>query len=321
MPKITVFVPVYDVEKYIQRCLESIHNQTFQDFEIVVVNDGSPDNSEKVVLDYQKTEKRIRYFYQENQGLGEARNHGIREAKGEFICFIDSDDFIEPDYLELLYHAIEKENADVSYAGMQKVNKNGNIIETFSQTEEELWSFEQPSACNKLYRTSLFSAYNIWFPDHLLYEDLATIPKILMVSKKTVRVDKCLYNYFVNEESITQTYNKRVLEMKKVLNILQTFYLENNLKQYQKNIEYVHLYAGIINTSFRMIVSGLFSKQDILAFVKEIEKIYPNCYKNEMAKKRFPLKYRVICILIRYRFINIYRCLVLARKKAKNGSR
>lgn len=319
MPEITVFVPAYNVEHFIERCLDSIVAQTYQNFEIVVVNDGSPDNSETVIKTYQKKEPRLRYFYQENQGLGEARNHGIREAKGKFICFIDSDDFIEPTYLEELYGAIKREKADIAYCGMQRVTKDHKVVESIYQTEEELWSFEQPSACNKLYRTELFRKFDIRFPIRTLYEDLATIPKLLMVSSKNVRVESCLYNYFVNEESITQTYNERVLEMKRVLKSLEDFILEHELDQYKINLEYVHLYAGIINTSFRMIVSNLFSNKEIVSFIQEIEEKYPNCYQNEMAKVRFPLKYRFICFLIRHRFITLYRMMVNARRKIQHG--
>lgn len=319
MPKITVFVPAYNVEDYIERCLDSIVNQTMQDFEIIVVNDGSPDHSEEVILNYQKKEPRLRYFYQENQGLGEARNKGIREAKGKYICFIDSDDYIEPTYLEDLYDAILKEKAEIAYCGMRRVTKENKILEEFMQSEDELWSFEQPSACNKLYKTSLFSDYHIYFPAKTLYEDLGTIPKLLMVSKKNVQVPKILYNYFVNEGSITQTYNKRVLEMRKILKSLDDFVVEQKLDQYFVNLEYVNLYAGIINTSFRMIVSGLFTNQEIKEVVREFEAKYPHCYENEIAKRRFPLKYRVICFLVRHRLFHTYRLFVTVRRKFSHG--
>ncbi len=319
MPKITVVVPVYNVEAYIERCLDSIVSQTMSDFEIVVVNDGSPDHSEEIVLNYQKKEKRIRYFYQENMGLGAARNKGILEAKGEFICFIDSDDYIEPDYLACLYQVITHEKADIAYCGMRQVDDQKNILGVNPQTEEELWSFEQPSACNKLYRLSLFKDYQITFPVKLYYEDLATIPKLLMVSKKNVRVDKYLYNYYFNEGSITKSYGKRVVEMKKVLQILEDFVKANHLEAYHENMEYVYLYAGVINTSFRMIMARCFSKKEIVEMIRHFESVYPHCYQNQMAKKRFPLKYKVIAFLIRHRMITVYRWMVLLRGKVQHG--
>ncbi len=319
MPKITVVVPVYNVENYIERCLDSIVRQTMQDFEIVIVNDGSPDRSEEIIFDYQKKEKRIRYFYQENMGLGAARNKGILEAHGEFICFIDSDDYIEPDYLKTLYEALMQNDGDIAYCGMQQVNDQKEILGVNPQTEEELWSFEQPSACNKLYRVSLFRDYEISFPVQLYYEDLATIPKLLMVSKKNVRVDSYLYNYYFNEGSITKSYTPRVVEMKKVLEILEDFVKSQHLQQYEENMEYVHLYAGVINTSFRMILARCFSKKEIVSMIEHFESVYPHCYQNKIAKKRFPLKYKVIAFFIHHRMITIYRWMVLLRSQVQHG--
>ena len=105
---ISIIVPIYNVEKYLRQCLDSIQNQTYQNFECLLINDGSPDNSADICREYVEKDSRFRYFEKENGGLSDARNHGIRQSKGSYLTFVDSDDWLENDALQLLYGALEK---------------------------------------------------------------------------------------------------------------------------------------------------------------------------------------------------------------------
>ena len=120
-----MIIPVYNVEQYLPRCLDSIIGQTFSDLEIVCVNDGSPDNSDKILLEYAKKDPRIKIITQENGGLSAARNTGLKNISGEYVSFIDSDDWIDSDYYEQLLKLVEENDADIAMAGMRIANANG----------------------------------------------------------------------------------------------------------------------------------------------------------------------------------------------------
>ena len=111
---ISVIVPIYNVEKYLRQCLDSIQNQTYQNFECLLINDGSPDNSADICREYVEKDSRFKYFEKENGGLSDARNYGIRQSKGSYLTFVDSDDWLEHDALDRLYGALRKGNADIS---------------------------------------------------------------------------------------------------------------------------------------------------------------------------------------------------------------
>ena len=112
MSKVSIIVPCYNAQDYIKNCIDSIKNQTYQDFEVLMIDDGSKDNTKKIIQKEIKDDQRFSYFYKKNGGLSDARNYGLTRAKGEYVCFIDSDDYISQDYVELLYYSIQKNNSD-----------------------------------------------------------------------------------------------------------------------------------------------------------------------------------------------------------------
>ena len=126
---ISVIVPVYNVEQYLLRCLESIARQTFKDFEVILVDDGSTDQSGQICDKFCQTNHNFKCIHQENQGLSEARNKGLYYAKGDYFCFIDSDDYVHPRMLEVLFHATNKTNSDISMVGIQETNGMLNFRE------------------------------------------------------------------------------------------------------------------------------------------------------------------------------------------------
>lgn len=218
MPKISIIVPIYNVEEYLSTCINSILNQTFKDFELILVNDGSTDNSLEICKYYKDIDDRICIIDKKNGGLSSARNAGLDIAKGEYIGFVDSDDYIHPQMYEILYRYIRKEKADISLCDFKKVNgydnyklqkyteNNLNIkIKSYSniQASEELFRENAITfivAWNKLYRRELFD--NNRYKLGKRYEDEFIIHKLLYESKKVVYSPIELYFYLKRDNSI-----------------------------------------------------------------------------------------------------------------------
>ncbi|HCT9613067.1 TPA: glycosyltransferase family 2 protein, partial [Enterococcus faecalis] len=195
MKLVSVVIPVYNVEKYVEKCLDSVINQTYQNLEIIIVNDGSTDNSLSVCQKKKLSDSRIKLINKENGGLSSARNAGIECAQGEFICFIDSDDWIELDYIEVLLNGMENTNVDISVIQMIKVKDFNKIaFQSESQTKWDIFERETAmrelfssnligySANNKLYRISLFKS--IRYPEGMLMEDKGTTYRLIDSSTK-----------------------------------------------------------------------------------------------------------------------------------------
>ncbi|HDT8136026.1 TPA: glycosyltransferase family 2 protein, partial [Enterococcus faecalis] len=195
MKLVSVVIPVYNVEKYVEKCLDSVINQTYQNLEIIIVNDGSTDNSLSVCQKKKLSDSRIKLINKENGGLSSARNAGIECAQGEFICFIDSDDWIELDYIEVLLNGMENTNVDISVIQMIKVKDFNKIaFQSESQTKWDIFERETAmrelfssnligySANNKLYRISLFKS--IRYPEGMLMGDKGTTYRLIDSSTK-----------------------------------------------------------------------------------------------------------------------------------------
>lgn len=213
---ISVIIPIYRVENYLEKCIESVRNQTYRDMEIILVDDGSPDGCGAICDRYRNLDGRIKVLHKENGGLSDARNKGIDMATGEYILFVDSDDFIHPQMLEILYHAIQETGADISVCGFKEVGEKDEVIPESIAIEEELEIFENQEvmnqlqhknlitvvAWNKLYKREIF-ADDIRYPKGRLHEDEFLIHQVLHRCKRTVYVERELYYYVRREDSIT----------------------------------------------------------------------------------------------------------------------
>ena len=271
MPKISIIVPIYNVEKYLTNCIDSILNQTFKDFELILVNDGSTDNSLEICKHYKDIDDRICIIDKKNGGASSARNAGLDIAKGEYIGFVDSDDYIHPQMYELLYNQIIKNKADISMCEFKRVsqfNKKelsdkvilNQEVEILNNKEavvklEEYGSVTYVVAWNKLYKKSLFN--NIKFKEGIIHEDEYIIHRLLYQVNKLVYIKKELYFYLQREGSI----------MDKKLNINSIDYLissvdsllaysdkirffdEKNLINLKEKYEYVYLSKILKNYS------------------------------------------------------------------------
>ncbi|MDT2638331.1 glycosyltransferase family 2 protein [Enterococcus dongliensis] len=218
MCEISIIVPVYNVEKYLKKCVDSILNQTFKDFELILVDDGSPDSSGAICDQYAEKDSRVKVIHKKNGGLSDARNAGIEVAKGKYLGFIDSDDYIAEDMYELLHNNIVRENADLSICGIYDVYqerqaiKKERIKRTVTSLEAMVLIFEGNNisvhAVNKLYKRKVFSG--IRYPMGKYHEDSFIIVEILDKCK-TVVIDSIQKYYYVHRaESInTEKFSNR----------------------------------------------------------------------------------------------------------------
>lgn len=208
---ISVVVPVYNVESYLKQCLESICRQSYTNLEILLVDDGSTDKSALLCDEFAKKDERIRVFHQENQGLSEARNTGMKYAGGSFLYFVDSDDWLEPDALARLVKTQKKQGADIvcgGYCISDGVTRRDCVCQSKEYTGEE-GLFElcrdreiKNYAWGKLYRRELFAG--IEYPRGKLFEDIYTTYQVFMRSEKIVTDDYCGYDYRVRQEGISK---------------------------------------------------------------------------------------------------------------------
>lgn len=205
---ISVIVPIYNVEKYLNRCLDSIKNQTYTDFEVLMIDDGSTDRSQEIARNYQN-DTRFKLFIQTNQGQGAARNLGLDNIKGDYICFIDSDDYVEEKYLEILFNALIMNDADISQCGVMRVWEDGRKVNLgFQDNNEDVYTdikgYIQTapfSFWNKIYKAELFDGLR--FPAGIKFEDFALAPQVYSRAKKIVSVPDRLYNYLWRNNSTT----------------------------------------------------------------------------------------------------------------------
>lgn len=207
--KISVIVPVYNVENYLERCLRSVTGQTYHDIEIILVNDGSTDRCGEICEEWKARDERIIVIHQENKGLGEARNIGIRRAHGEYVAFIDSDDWWEEDALKTLMQSAEKYDSDIVCMNFffSEVDADGNLQErpfvqyyliegvTNAQKDSDLLFTTDERIWSKIYRRELFVLNDLYMPHHP-FEDFPITPVLMMKAERISQVNRCLYHYF-----------------------------------------------------------------------------------------------------------------------------
>lgn len=214
---ISVIVPVYRVEPYLRQCVESILNQTYRDIEVLLIDDGSPDRCGEICNEYSRKDNRVRVFHTENRGLSAARNLGISAARGEYVGFVDSDDWIEPDMYEVLLRRIEEAEAEISICGIwyetvgtrEKLQFQDSVNTGIESLGCLIDGSINNGVWNKLYRIAMF--HNISFPDGKNYEDVAVMHKIIYRADKVATDSSIKYHYRIRHESITKTYTAKNL--------------------------------------------------------------------------------------------------------------
>ena len=249
MKKLSLIVPVYNVEKYLDKCLSSLVNQTLKDIEIIVVNDGSPDNSQSIIDKYVKKYPNIVFSYKKkNGGLSSARNYGIKKAKGEYIGFVDSDDYVDLNLFESMYNEAKKENADVvgcqvkfDYKDRSNYNEINKTIFNKSIVESPDILLEIKSyAPNKIYKRDFWNNNKFEFPNQF-FEDSALIYNVLVSANKVCCIFDAFYHYNrTNETSITRIVDNRMYDIFKSCDSILNYYKNNNSYEIIKDkVDYI----------------------------------------------------------------------------------
>lgn len=219
MIKVSIIVPVYNNEKYLEKCINSIVKQTLKEIEIILVDDGSTDKSLNILKNYESKDKRIKVLSQVNMGPSCARNKGLHIAKGEYVGFVDSDDWIDLDFYEKLYNAAKKYNADISVAGIKrhrsykwKYHLQINKEEFTDDKNKKFLLCDVPDKCypvNKIYKLSKLNQYNILFEPGVYFEDRLFTAQVLVYLDGLVTVPNIYYNYWTNPNSIVKTKSEK----------------------------------------------------------------------------------------------------------------
>ena len=237
---ISLIIPVYKVEKYLEKCIQSVINQTYENLQIILVDDGSPDNCGKICDEYAKKDHRIEVIHKSNGGLSDARNKGLEIAKGEYIGFVDSDDYIEADMYEVLYNLLKQYNADVSICNFYTVSQGKIAIKNAENGIKEYNRIEilkevlldnniQSYAWNKLYKKELFD--EIKYPIGKKYEDIGTTFYLLEKCNKVVVTGKSEYYYINRQDSIVNNVTETTITDYIELIMQRYDYIEENIKE------------------------------------------------------------------------------------------
>ena len=283
-PLLTVVIPVYNVEKYLNRCLKSILVQEWKNYDIILVDDGSTDRSPQICDDYVKAYDFISVIHKENGGLSEARNTGLSQAKGEYVYFPDSDDWLEPDTFIALAEALESQKFDIISFNREFVKGEEDVIVSDS-VETQVFdgkdafvqmlkhSYITGFANDKVYRKSLFTDHNIQFPIGKYYEDLGTNYKLFLSAKRVYATNQKYYHYLIdNPDSITQSWNEKkfrdMFEFYK--EVFYSTFVRSQLNQEELQISQLYYVNGLTHILASLYKSKLDKKYiDITKEVKQ----------------------------------------------------
>lgn len=208
--KVSIIIPVYNGEQYIEACLHSILEQTYSNIEIICINDGSTDTSRQILDDYHKKYPRqVFVYHQENQGIGNTRNRGIKEATGKYLMFADNDDTLQSDYVERMVTEIDREQADMAIAGYRKIREDGSVLEEERMEVSYPWNkFRMMAPWTKIIRKDVVVKYGIAFGEIPLGEDSVFSMAAINCCEKIIYVDCAGYNWIEHKTSVSNTVQK-----------------------------------------------------------------------------------------------------------------
>lgn len=297
--KVSIIVPIYNVEKYLSACIESLVTQTYSEIEILLVNDGSKDNCHLIMEEYAKKDSRIVCLYKQNGGLSDARNYGLKYATGEFCMFVDSDDTIDSRTVELCVHSAKQYHSDIVvfdmkyiYPDREEFASGGNFeCKSFKENRELI--FINNSACNKMFRTSLFE--NVQFPKGMWYEDLATIPILISKAHKVSKVNEPLYFYLQREGSIAHTINEKIFDIYKAIHMIELYYSNHELDE---EIKQLYIHHGLFLTTLRIKDSSNEIEKYLEMNIAYMDKYYPE-WRSIKRFKGYSLKVQLIFTLLK----------------------
>ena len=312
MIKLSIIIPVYNVYDYIEQCLKSVVNQTLKEIEVIVVNDGSPDNSQEIIDKYQKKyPKLIKSFIKENGGQGTARNLGLEHAKGKYVSFIDSDDFIDKNFAKEMYELAEKENADVVVCDMIDVYQDKEIYQDCTNFEKLYKT--TPSVCNKIFKKELFE--KVKFKGKMWYEDLNIMLKIMNNIERISVIHKGYYKCNCRDNSTMRNNNsKKNLDMIWAIDDAKEYQIENKI--FDKNVYSYVVFDNILITTINRVQSQKNKdKKEVIKklrnYCKENIKDY---YKQEFYSK-IPRNRKIVAFLNYHGLSKISQILINIKRK------
>ena len=321
MIKFSVIVPVYNVEKYIDKCLNCLVNQTYKNIEIIVVNDGSPDNSQKIIDKYVNKYDNVKSYIKKNGGLSDARNFGLKYAQGEYISFIDSDDYVSKNMFKVINDSISNKDYDLIYFDYTVVsskykklfNKEFYCIDNENVSDIE-YLFSDPCAWNKIYKRKFLKDVEFQFPKGIIYEDYCSTPTLIKHNPKIMHIDKCLYYYVFSDYSITRgsEYKEKYEDLLKATDILYDNFKDTNyLYEIEFIIYYNCLYLGALNFY-------KYEKYDIIDKISNfMRKNFPNWIHNKYIIKR-DKKERILAYLFYIKKYKLIRFVQNIKKLVKH---
>lgn len=262
MPKVSIIIPIYNSEEYLERCILSVINQTLKEIEIILVNDGSIDNSLNIINSFAIRDNRIVIINQSNRGLSSARNVGLMTAKSDYISFLDSDDYIEKEMLEVLYLDGISNKSDIVLSKYKRINDKGEFfsISKIENIEKDLigniLNFGiTPIVCNKLYKKDLFILNNISFPLKMYYEDHIVNLNLFFYAKKVSFVNIPFYNWFERSGSITNNFSRKHIEDVFItLDSIKAFLVKNRIYDKYKKLFYFRIIIVIEIDIFKKLL-------------------------------------------------------------------
>lgn len=314
MPKISIIVPAYNAEKYIDNCFNSLKKQTFQDFEVIVVNDGSKDRTKEKLETYENDKDiSVTILNQENSGQAVARNHALKKATGDYIMFLDIDDTIEPTMLEEMMEKVETENvnADLVWCHMNRVenDKKEEIpLEVYGvEDNKKDFILNNSGPCAKLIKKSIILDHNLYFLEYHIYEDIAVVPAYALYASNIVHLSKPFYNYMMYPGSTMhqQTYHKKLEDIFVSMENLSKIFMNT---EYTEELEFLYIKHLLHAASLRFF--GFKEGKDALIKIVSIMKEkYPKWNKNRYYKKR-SMKFKIVCELFYHKQYWLLRLLL-----------
>lgn len=329
--RFSIIVPVYNVEKYIEKCINSLLHQDFDDYEIIIVDDGTKDKSGELADSYAiHYPEKIRVIHQENKGLGGARNTGIDVAKGEYLLFVDSDDYVSNHLLRTVNRCLLEHDIDILKFNVNNVTKQGKLLTTlfseknndFRIISKEEFIVSDNMACNKVYRRNLFIENEIRFPENIFYEDLATIPMFAIHTNSIGKINTPLYYYVDRKDSIMNSTDiTKILQITLCMDRVNQYFRKNKqFEVYHNELEWLAIYH-VLYGSIKRILIIKYEKKSIKQIEQYIENRFPqyrnNLYLNMKSDISDSKEFKAI-ILKKYRYVQIkFLGKMRMRKKAK----
>lgn len=308
--KVSVIVPIFNVEQYLRKCLTSIVNQSLKEIEVILINDGSKDKSREIALEYENKYSNFKLIDKKNGGLSDARNFGMKNAIGEYVAFIDSDDYIDQSMLEKLYNRAKKYNADIACCDLMYIYDDfhnsvsvGADFDVSSYEENSRIIEINNSACNKLYRRLFIG--NKSFPKGRWYEDLAVIPAWVAEANRVVYINEPLYYYIQRGDSIVHSIDERIFDVYWAIDNTKKM-IETTTNE-KCDVNSLYLNNGLVMTSLR--IKHFNNREVKKRFIKKniayLNQYLPNWYQLACFSKSYTIKQKVIFSLMKMGCIDI----------------